>query len=205
MDPQAASEMTFLPAHIGIIALLLLPLVIWREAVWRGIKTLKPRVKPLPEGMRMLEWHVWLSTWFGAGRLRPMPGTMGSLAAIPLGYYICTVGGPFLLGLAALALFLVGTVAADRFGKKSGVADDQSIVVDEVVGMWIAAIPAENDWLMWLLAFVLFRMFDVYKPWPASRYDKRSRNGYDTMMDDVVAGIYAFPGVAGLALLVVKT
>lgn len=205
MDPQAASEMTLLPAHIGIIALLLLPFVIWREALWRGIKALKPRIKPLPDGLHMQNWVVWLSTWFGSGRLRPMPGTMGSLAAIPLGYYIGAVGGPVMLALAALALFLIGTVAADRFGKKSGVADDQSIVVDEVVGMWIAAIPAENNWYMWFLAFFLFRLFDIYKPWPASFYDRRSRNGYDTMMDDVMAGVYALPGVAAMALFFVKT
>lgn len=204
MEPQAAAEATLLPFHIGLLALLLLPIVIWREAIWNGIKTLKPRIKPLPAGLRMQDWVVWLSTWFGSGRLRPMPGTMGSLAAIPLGYYICAQGGPFLLATAALALFLVGTVAADRFGKKSGVADDQSIVVDEVVGMWIAAIPAENSWLMWMIAFFLFRLFDVYKPWPASYYDNRSRNGYDTMMDDVVAGIYALPGVAAIALFIVK-
>jgi phosphatidylglycerophosphatase A len=57
---------------------------------------------------------------------------------------------------------------------------------------------------MWMIAFFLFRMFDVYKPWPASFYDNRSRNGYDTMMDDVVAGIYALPGVAAIALFIVK-
>ena len=151
--------------------------------------------------MTMKQWPVWLSTWFGAGRIRPAPGTMGSIAAIPLGYLIAVTCGPVGLGLAALALLLIGTVAADRFGKKTGAVDDQSIVVDEVVGMWIAAIPAEGNWELWLVALILFRMFDIYKPWPASHYDNRSRSGYDTMMDDVVAGFYALPGVAAAALL----
>lgn len=203
MEPQPDFS-NWTPMHIGLLAVLLLPIVIWREKIWNWLKTLKPRIKPLPADMKMKQWHVWLSTWFGSGRLRPAPGTMGSLAAMPVGYLIAQHTGPLGLGLAALSLFLIGTVAADRFGKKSGVADDQSIVVDEVVGMWIAAIPAEGNWTLWWIAFFLFRLFDIYKPWPASHYDKRSRDGYDTMMDDVVAGAYAFPGVAAIALFYIN-
>ena len=198
-DLQAAASGITAP-QIGLLLLLLLPIVIWREKIWGWIKKLRPRIKSIPGGMKFSEWHCWLGSWFGAGFLRPAPGTMGSLAAMPVGYVIAMYGGPVALGCAAMALLLIGTVAADRFGKKSGATDDQSIVVDEVVGMWIAAIPAETHWDLWWVAFFLFRLFDIYKPWPASFYDKRSRNGADVMMDDVVAGIYAFPGVCGVAL-----
>jgi phosphatidylglycerophosphatase A len=104
------------------------------------------------------------------------------------------------LAIAAAVLLVIGTLAAGRYGKKSGVTDDQSIVVDEVVGMWIAAIPAGKHLLLWLAAFFLFRLFDIWKPWPASFFDNRSKGGFDVMMDDVVAGIYALLGVSIAAI-----
>jgi len=161
---------------------------------------LKPRIKPIPEGLTARDWPVWVATWFGSGRLRPAPGTIGTAAALPFGYAITYFGGWPALALSALAMLLIGIVAADRYGKKSGEPDDQSIVVDEVVGVWIAAIPAERNLICWGIAFLLFRIFDIYKPWPASYYDRKKRGGYDVMMDDVVAGIYALCGVATAAL-----
>ena len=98
------------------------------------------------------------------------------------------------------------TIAAGYYGRKSGRKDDQSIVVDEVVGLWIAAIPAGTDIRLWLLALVLFRLFDIWKPWPASFFDKRGKHAFDVMMDDVVAGFYAFLGVAtGAFILLLGT
>ncbi|MFH1159236.1 MAG: phosphatidylglycerophosphatase A [Pseudomonadota bacterium] len=163
---------------------------------------LKPRILPLPPGAAFTNPSVLISTWFGAGLLRPAPGTIGSLAAIPFGYGIVMLMGNSGLLLCAILLLIVATRPATLYGKKSGVTDDQSIVVDEVVGMWIAAIPAGLDLRLWLVAFLLFRLFDIWKPWPASFYDKRSRGGFDVMMDDVVAGIYALPGVSIAALAV---
>lgn len=154
------------------------------------------RIKPLPDGTTATNLHVLVATWFNIGRLRPAPGTLGSLAAIPFGYAIAYTGGILALILAALLLLVVGSMAANYYGKKSGEKDDQAIVVDEVVGMWIAAIPAATHPDLWVTAFILFRLFDIYKPWPASFFDKRAGSGFDVMMDDVVAGIYAMLGVA---------
>jgi len=159
----------------------------------------KFRIEPLPPESSMKNWGIWVSTWFGSGRLRPAPGTMGSLAAIPFGMAIQHFGGPGALAMAAMAIICIGIVAANRYSKKSGVVDDQTIVVDEVAGMWIAAIPAETHWDLWVVAFLLFRLFDIWKPWPASYFDNKSVSGTDVMMDDVVAGIYAMVGVASLA------
>lgn len=158
------------------------------------------RLRPLPENTAMGNPHVMIATWFGVGRLRPAPGTLGTLAAIPFGYGIAYVSGIVGLALAALLLLALGTMAANYYGRKSGEKDDQTIVVDEVVGMWIAAIPAALHIDLWIVAFLLFRLFDIYKPWPASFFDKRAGNGFDVMMDDVVAGIYAAIGVAACAV-----
>lgn len=164
--------------------------------------SMKPGIQPLPAGMTLKDPVALLATWFGSGLLRPASGTIGSIAAIPFGYAIAVYTGATGLALAAVLLFIIGTIAADRYGKKSGTVDDQSIVVDEVVGIWIAALPAADNISLWFTAFLLFRLFDVWKPWPASYFDKRSRGGFDVMMDDVIAGFFALLGVSFDALMV---
>lgn len=163
---------------------------------------LKPGLRPLPPGMTLRNKDVLLATWFGSGLLRPASGTIGTLAALPFGYLIQHFGGMPALALAAALAFWFGAKAADRYGKKSGQPDDQAIVIDEVAGVWIAALPAGDDPGLWFVAFVFFRILDVYKPWPASFFDKRKGGGFDVMMDDVVAGAYAFLGTAGAAVSV---
>lgn len=159
------------------------------------------RVEPLPAGMTATNIYMLIATWFGIGRLRPAPGTIGTLAAMPFGYAIMYCGGPIALGISAVLLLIIGTFAASRYGQKSGTTDDQSIVVDEVVGLWVAAIPAGLHLSPWIAAFLLFRLFDIWKPWPVSYFDNRSRGGFDVMMDDVIAGIYAMLGVSLAALI----
>ncbi|TAL37709.1 MAG: phosphatidylglycerophosphatase A [Alphaproteobacteria bacterium] len=176
------------------------PTALAQKASQAILPKIKPEIRALPPETTMKDWRILTATWFGAGRIRPAPGTMGSIAAIPFGYIIAQQAGFIGLALAAIALLCIGTVAADFYGKKSGTVDDQTIVVDEVVGMWIAAIPAEGHWDLWLLGLVLFRIFDIWKPWPASWFDNRSKGGFDVMMDDVVAGIYAMFGVGTAAL-----
>ena len=161
---------------------------------------LKPSITALPPGTKITDPRVLLATWFGAGLLRPAPGTMGTLAAMPFGYALVVLWGQTGLAIGALILLFIGTFAASYYGKKSGAVDDQSIVVDEAVGVWIAALPADKSIALWLLAALLFRFFDIWKPWPASLFDNRSSGGFDVMMDDVVAGIYALFGVAIAAL-----
>ncbi len=157
---------------------------------------LKPSVTPLPYASGDNKISAHLATFFGVGRLRPAPGTMGSLAAIPVGYAIAWAGGPIALGIAALIVTIIGAYAATAYGKKSGSVDDQSIVIDEVAGIWIAALPAATVPILWVFAFVFFRFFDIYKPWPASYFENKKRNGWDVMLDDVIAGIFALCSVA---------
>ena len=165
---------------------------------------LKPSIRPLPPGLAFFSPTVLIATWFGSGRIRPASGTIGTLAALPFGIVIGAIGGPAGLALAALILFFIGKAAAEAYGKKSGSSDDQAIVVDEAVGLWIAGIPAAAAPGLWIIAFILFRFFDIYKPWPASFFDERKNGGFDVMMDDVIAGIFAFFGVATLSLFLVS-
>jgi phosphatidylglycerophosphatase A len=161
----------------------------------------KPGIRALPPGMTLTDPTALLATWFGTGLLRPAPGTFGSLAAIPFGYVIAMIAGPIGLAASAVLLMVIGTRAATAYGRKSGVVDDSSIVVDEVAGIWIAALAAQDNAVLWGIAFLLFRLFDIWKPWPASYFDRKSRDGFDVMMDDVIAGIYALLGVSIAALI----
>jgi len=153
-------------------------------------------LEPLPPETKLSDVRAVLATWFGAGLVRPAPGTVGTFAGLPFGYLVMCQFGHLGLAIAALALLVIATPAATWYGKRSGTVDDQSIVVDEVVGVWIAAIFAQNTLFHWLLAALLFRLFDIWKPWPASFFDNNSKSGFYVMMDDVVAGIYAMLGVA---------
>lgn len=168
------------------------------------LSKLVPRLRPLPEGLSPLNPHVLVATWFGTGLIKPAPGTMGTIAAVPPGLLIMENFGAWGLLGAASILMVIGTISAGHFGKKTGETDDQRIVVDEVVGLWIAALPAGENPMLWATAFVTFRFFDIFKVWPASFFDKRKSGGFDVMMDDVVAGIFAFICVASQALPIIR-
>ena len=146
--------------------------------------------RPLPRGTRF--WHpgLLLATWGGVGLIRFASGTAGSLAAIPFAWAIATAGGVVALGLAALVVFVAGIWASDYIGR-SGEADSGAIVVDEVVGQWIALLPVISTPALWPLAFGLFRVLDIVKPWPASWVDRNLHGAAGVMLDDVIAGLYA--------------
>ncbi len=130
------------------------------------------------------------------------PGTWGSLAALPLGYLLHWLGGFPLLAFATLLVFLVGYWAVTRETAGAADADPSEIVIDEVVGQWIALFPLSfGMWMMgmpahvfpwpgWVGAFLMFRLFDIWKPWPVSWAD-RKHGPMGVMLDDVVAGVMA--------------
>ncbi len=145
----------------------------------------------------------WLAVWFGAGLSPVAPGTAGSLAALPAGIALLWAGGAWgwlLTGLAALLLLPLGAWAAARHDRRSGGHDAPEIVIDEVAGQWIALMPVA--WAVWwqiLLAFALFRLIDIVKPWPVGWIDRHLRGGWGVMADDIAAGAIA----AGLTWLAV--
>ncbi len=133
-----------------------------------------------------------LATWCGCGLMRPGPGTWGSLGALPFGIILLVLGGPALLGVAALLLFPLGIWATKQILKGSEEDHDpQIVVVDEVIGQWIALLPALLNPIYIVLAFIFFRAFDVLKPWPVSYFDQKIPGAWGVMLDDVAAGILA--------------
>ncbi len=133
---------------------------------------------------------VAVGTGCGAGFSPVAPGTMGSLLGVGL-YVPLAAAGPPAVGVAVALLFPAGLWAAGVCGKRYGNHDHGRIVVDEIVGQLIAlaSFPARPAWL--LFGFLLFRVFDIVKPFPAGRIDERWRTPFGVMADDVVAAIYA--------------
>jgi phosphatidylglycerophosphatase A len=136
-----------------------------------------------------------LATWFGSGLLPWAPGTWGSLAALPFGLAIFWLSGPFGLLAASVAVFALGLWAADGYEQAAAIKDPGAIVIDEVVGQWIALIPAGLNPAGVVLAFLFFRAFDVAKPWPVGWADRHLKGAFGIMADDVLAGIYAAAAV----------
>lgn len=133
----------------------------------------------------------WIATALGAGLSPKAPGTAGSLVALlpwwfllrglPVGWYLAVLAAGFVLGVWACSV-------CDR---RLGMHDQGALVWDEVIGMWITLIAAPTPWWWMWVGFALFRLFDIWKPWPVRLADRRVRGGLGVMLDDVVAGVYA--------------
>lgn len=131
------------------------------------------------------------ATWGGAGLLPGAPGSWGSLAALPFAWGITLASGPWGLPIAAFSIFIAGSWAAARYIRSAGQKDCQNIVIDEVAGQWLALCFAPRGFITYLFAFLLFRAFDILKPWPASLADRELPGGWGVMLDDMIAGAYA--------------
>lgn len=148
-------------------------------------------------------WAWVVATWFGAGLLKPGPGTYGSVAAVLLWYLaahglrLSAVALAVGTAVAAVVVTLVGIPAATIVVRESGREDPGFVVVDEVAGQWIALIAMRPDWRHAVLALVLFRLFDIGKPWPIRKLEQLPE-GTGIMLDDVAAGVLAL--VCGLLL-----
>ena len=131
-----------------------------------------------------------LAFGFGSGLSPKAPGTVGTVAAIPLWWLLAQLPLQSYLLIVALAA-IVGIVICGRAAEKLGVHDHGGIVWDEFVGFWIAMAALPVTWNSLLFGFVLFRLFDIFKPWPISWLDKKVSGGFGIMVDDIVAGIAA--------------
>lgn len=139
----------------------------------------------------MQRFAAIIAVFFGAGLLPKMPGTWGSVAALPLAWLIQILGGAPWLAFATLAIFLLGVWASSVHAKTLGGDDPGEIVVDEVAGQWLTLLVVPADLVLYAAGFVLFRFFDIVKPWPVSWADRRIKGGLGIMFDDILAGIYA--------------
>lgn len=132
----------------------------------------------------------FLAFGLGSGAAPKAPGTVGTLAAIPLFLLI----QPLALHWYALVLvitFVIGIYLCGKTSKDMGVHDHGGIVWDEFVGYWVTMFAAPAGWLWILIGFVLFRIFDIAKPWPISWADKKVHGGFGIMLDDLLAGLMA--------------
>ncbi|MBN9526051.1 MAG: phosphatidylglycerophosphatase A [Alphaproteobacteria bacterium] len=135
-----------------------------------------------------------VATWFGAGLARKAPGTWGSLATLPLGILTLWLGGPWATAAAGLAATVIGLWAIEVYLQTAALKDPKEVVIDEVAGQLFALVPAGLDWRLWIIAFILFRFFDITKIGPIG-WAERLPRAFGVMIDDVIAGI-----VAGLCL-----
>lgn len=149
---------------------------------------------------RLLRQPVHLLAFgFGAGLFPLAPGTAGTLVAIPLVIATAALGWSAQLAIALLGIAL-GVYICGESARRLGTHDHPAIVWDEISGYMITMLPVPPTW-PWLLAgFVLFRLFDILKPWPIREADHSLRGGLGIMLDDVLAGIFA-----GLILLALNT
>ncbi|MEO8096473.1 MAG: phosphatidylglycerophosphatase A [Acidobacteriota bacterium] len=134
-----------------------------------------------------------IGTWFYLGYFPKGPGTAGSLGALLVAVPLFTHHGwtPMMFAALAAAALFPAIWAADRMAMDTNSKDPQTVVVDEVVGQWIALAGAWSlAWPQWLAAFLLFRLFDIWKPWPVRALEKVP-GGAGIVLDDVMAGIYA--------------
>ena len=142
-----------------------------------------------------------LATLGPIGRYLPAPGTVGSVSALIIGFFLAK-NGFIILFSATLLVTILGVFAADAYSQLTGIDDAGEVIIDEVAGQWLVLLcipPNINSALFWYAAgFVLFRLFDILKPWPVSAAEGLP-GGIGVMADDMVAGI-----LAGMALLMAQ-
>ena len=150
--------------------------------------------------MSMNKLAFTLATWFGAGLAPRAPGTAGSIAALPLFWALAFAPG-WAMPAAAAAVCVIGVWAAQRVSDARGEKDPQIVVIDEAAGvllaLWIGA--GSNIW-MEFLAVALFRVFDIFKPWPIRPLERLRPAGLGIMADDIAAGV-----VAGIIVRLVQS
>ena len=159
------------------------------------------KIASLPAGRSLREPMTLISTVGGVGLLPLAPGSWGSLAALPVGYLLGVTGGWLALLAAAAIVSAIGWVAADRYVRATGRDDPPEIVIDEVAAQWLAmtVVPMTLSGLAG--AYLVFRLFDTFKPWPASWADSELEGGAGVMLDDLIAGAYSLLPLVALRLM----
>lgn len=149
---------------------------------------------------------ILLATWFGSGYLKPAPGTWGTAAALPVAWVLIEYTGTIGLLAATVATFCIGVWAANVFDAESGGHDSSEIVIDEAAGLFctygLVSIQQSIDPMIFFFGFVLFRVFDILKPFPIRQLDASVPGGLGVMVDDILAAAYAALGciVAGMLI-----
>ena len=142
----------------------------------------------------------FLAFGFGSGFLPKAPGTFGTLAAMPL--YLLLVSFPVWLYAVLLVIaFCLGILICGKTSEYLRTHDHSGIVWDEFVGYWITMFMAPVSWVWMFVGFFIFRIFDIFKPWPIKKIDKHVKGGLGIMLDDVLAGIMGALCIQALVVL----
>lgn len=142
-----------------------------------------------------------LAFGFGSGLAPKAPGTFGTLMAVPL--YLLLSQLPLMAYVAVVVVaFIIGVYLCGKTADDLGVHDHPGIVWDEFVGFWITMFAAPAGVLWLVIGFLLFRLFDIWKPWPIKYFDQNIEAGFGIMIDDVLAGIYALVLLQALVYVV---
>jgi phosphatidylglycerophosphatase A len=140
-----------------------------------------------------------LAAWGPCGYVPVAPGTAGTLGAIPLFWFLRDLPLPLYL-LTTVAFIALASYASHRAGRYWKVVDASQIVIDEVAGYLVTMAFVPWSWPAAVAGFVFFRIFDVLKPWPASHFDRKVKNGFGVVMDDVMAGVWSAAAMEVLML-----
>jgi inositol phosphorylceramide synthase catalytic subunit len=143
--------------------------------------------------------EIALATWFGCGYVPLAPGTAGTLGAVPL-YLVLRPHGAGAVLSGAIVLTVVGIWVASRFARRTGLHDPQNVVIDEVAGVHVTWLAAPATWQGLVAGFVLFRIFDQLKPFPARWAERELRGGMSIVLDDVFAGVWGAMALGALRL-----
>jgi len=154
----------------------------------------------LPVWRRLVHF---LAFGLGAGYLPKVPGTFGTLVGIPV-YLLMQPLAAWLYAVFVFALFGVGVWICALTERDLGVHDHPGIVWDEIVGFLITMFLAPSGWVWIVLGFLMFRLFDIWKPWPIRQIERRIQGGLGNMLDDALAAVYAFVALQGVVWIVAK-
>jgi len=134
----------------------------------------------------------FIALGFGSGLAPAAPGTFGTLAGLALYWLLALVATPLVIAFLAIPAFFLGVWACERTGRDLGVQDHGAMVWDEIVAFLPLAALASSSLMLQAVAFVLFRLFDIWKPYPIRLVEKNVKGGLGVMVDDLMAGAYAY-------------
>ena len=159
-----------------------------------------------PPDARFLLSHPahFIALGFGAGLAPWAPGTFGTLVGWAIAALLLLAVHPFVVAVITIPLLVLGVWAAEVTGRNLGVQDHGAIVIDEIVAFLPLAALAAAAWWLQLIAFALFRLFDIWKPYPIRQLERSVKGGLGVMVDDLVAGFYAFMAFALFVVIMHK-
>ena len=147
----------------------------------------------MADGLDLRKPSHLLAFGFGSGLAPVAPGTAGTLVGIPFFMLLSQLPLAAYL-LLTLVMFVIGVRVCDVCSRDLGVHDHGGIVWDEIVGYLVTMIAVPFAWQWILSGFLLFRLFDIFKPWPIRWFDRRVKGGFGIMVDDLIAGLFALAG-----------